>query len=226
MTKTKNPAFTIMERDLEVLKFIGKGGLASVSQINTKFWPGAKEQTCLDRLERLQKAGYLKCQIITTLNPKGERVFSLQSESYKLFSQAIQSRFFKNVTNSEVKQQLLVQEALLKLEKEWAEQGKVIVNWKHERELKGELKRQQINGVDTSQVEVADAQAIVRDDATGELYEVEIEVDGEYYGKMLKSKIDRFAASNKPTIWVTTPDRAEMITNKISNHPNISLLVV
>jgi hypothetical protein len=105
-----------------------------------------------------------------------------------------------------MKQQLLAQEALLKLEQEWAGQGKTIVNWKHEREIKSALRHQQNDGVDTSQVEVGDAQAIVRDQTTGEIYDVEIEVDGEYYGKMIKNKIDRFAASNKPTIWVTTPD--------------------
>ena len=103
---------------------------------------------------------------------------------------------------------------------------KKIVNWKHEREIKSALRHQQNKGVDTSQVEVGDAQATIRDQTTGEIYDVEIEVDGEYYGKMIKNKIDRFAASNKPTIWVTTPDRAAMITNRISNHPNITLLMV
>jgi len=120
-----------MERDLEVLKFIGKGGLASESQIHTKYWSGAKEQTCRERLEKLQKAGLLKSQIITTRNPKGELIFTLEPAAYKLFSRAIQDRFFNNVTNSEVKQQLLAQEALIKLEQVWAKQGKVIVNWKH-----------------------------------------------------------------------------------------------
>jgi len=122
--KTKKPALILMERDLEVLKFIGKGGLASESQIHTKYWSGAKEQTCRERLEKLQKAGLLKTQLITTLNPKGELIFTLEPAAYKLFSRAIQDRFFNNVTNSEVKQQLLAQEALLKQEQEWAAQGK------------------------------------------------------------------------------------------------------
>jgi hypothetical protein len=224
--KAKKATFTIMERDLEVLKFIGKGGLASISQIHAKFWSDTKEKTCLDRLEKISKAGYLKCQLSTHLNPEGERVYLLEPASFKLFSRAIQDRFFKNIHTSEIKQQLLAQDALLKLEKEWAEQGKVIVNWKHERELKSELSHQQHKGIDTSEVEVADAQATVRDDSTGEIYQVDIEVDGEYYGKMLKSKIDRFAASNKPTIWVTTPNRAAMITSRIINHPNINLMVI
>jgi DNA-binding PadR family transcriptional regulator len=226
MTNTKKVDFKIMEHDLEVLKFIGKGGLASHSQVHAKFWPIAKEQTCLERLEKLQKAGYLKSQLIDIVNPKREKIYLLTPDGSKLFSRAIQDRFFKNVTNSEIKQQLLAQDALLRLEKEWAEQGKVIVNWKHERELKSELSHQQRKGIDTRQVEVGDAQATVRDDATGEIYQVEIEVDGEYYGKMLNGKIDRFAASNKPTIWVTTPDRAKMINSRIINHPNISLLVI
>jgi DNA-binding PadR family transcriptional regulator len=230
MSKAKtNPNKTniiLMDRDLEVLKFIGKGGLASVSQIHSKFWPETLTQTCYARLMKLQKAGLLKSELSTILDQKGEMVFSLQPAGSKLFSRAIQDRFFTNVTHSEEKQQLLAQDALIKLEKEWAEQGKVIVNWKHERELKGELTRQQKKGIDTSQMEVADAQATVRDDSTGEIYQVEIEVDGEYYGKMLKGKIDRFAASNKPTIWVTTPNRAEMISSRIINHPNIHLLIV
>jgi len=141
--KAKKAALVITDRDLEVLKFIGKGGLASVSQIQSKYWTGAKEQTCRERLEKLQKAGLLNSQLITTRNPKGELIFTLQPAAYKLFSRAIQDRFFNNVTNSEMMQQLLAQEALLKLEKEWAEQGKVLMDWKHEREIKGALKKQQ-----------------------------------------------------------------------------------
>ena len=144
-SKTKKPstALVIMERDLEVLKFIGNGGIASESQIHAKYWSGAKEQTCRERLEKLKKAGLLKSEITNVRDLKGERIFSLQPEAYKLFSRAIQDRFFNKITNSEKKQQLLAQEALLKLEQEWAEQGKVLMDWKHEREIKGALKKQQ-----------------------------------------------------------------------------------
>ena len=98
--------------------------MASESQIHTKYWSGAKEQTCRERLEKLQKAGLLKSQLITTLNPKGELIFTLEPAAYKLFSRAIQDRFFNKITNREMKQQLLAQEALLKQEQEWAAQGK------------------------------------------------------------------------------------------------------
>jgi DNA-binding PadR family transcriptional regulator len=221
-------AFELTERDLLVLKFIAKGGIASLSQINAKFWPGAKERTCYERLHKLKKGGFLKTEVTTVRNKEGELIFSITSDGSNLFSQSIKDQFFKNITSSEVKQQLLAQEAIIKLEKVWTQQGKVIVNWKHERELKSELSPKKVKKVNTAinQVEIPDAQATVRDNTTGEIYEVEIEVDGAYYGKMLQSKIDRFAAANKPTIWVTTPDRAAMITNRISNHPNIQLLVV
>jgi DNA-binding PadR family transcriptional regulator len=223
-------AFELTERDLLVLKFVGKGGIASLSQLNAKFWPGAKERTCYERLHKLKKSGFLKTEVTTVRNKKGELIFLITPNGSNLFSQSIKDQFFNNITTSEVKQQLLAQEAIIKLEKEWAEQGKELVNWKHERELRSEMKQKQgkFKKVTTNQpqVEVADAQATIRDNTTGEIYEVEIEVDGAYYGKMLKGKIDRFAASNKPAIWVTTPDRAEMIANRISSHPNIQLLVV
>jgi hypothetical protein len=46
------------------------------------------------------------------------------------------------------------------------------------------------------------------------------------YRKMLQGNIDRFAASNQPTIWVITPNRAYIITIRIINHPILSLLVI
>ncbi|MEI6044387.1 MAG: replication-relaxation family protein [Chloroflexota bacterium] len=214
-----------LKRDLKVLQFIGKGGIASISQIQTKFWPEAKERTCLERLQILKKEGLLTKQIVTSRKSEGELVFLITPEGSKLFSRSIQARFFHQITTAEIKQQLLAQDAILKLEQELIVQGKVLVDWKQEREIRSLLKRQQKKG-DTSQLEVPDAQATVRDETTGEIYKVEIEVDGAYYGKMLQSKINRFAASNKPTIWVTTSDRAAMIITKISNHPNITLLVV
>jgi DNA-binding PadR family transcriptional regulator len=206
--KDKELPLKIMERDLEVLKFIGKGGIASLSQIHTRFWSGAKESTCYQRLHVLKKAGLVRSEMATDHLGKDTLVLLLQPAAYNLFGRAIQDRFFTNIT------------------------GKSIENWTTEREIKRELAKKQYQNkgksksVKTSQVEVADAQALIRDDISGELYEVEVELDGFYYGKMLQGKIDRFAASKKPTIWVTTPDRAEMIASKISNHSNITLFVV
>lgn len=43
-----------------------------------------------------------------------------------------------------------------------------------------------------------------------------IEIDGEYFGQMLKTKIHQINRGNQPTLWVTTPKRAARIEEEIS----------
>ena len=60
ITKAKQ----LTERDKEILTDLARCRVLSSSQIKNAYWPEAKERTCLERLERLQKAGYVKEQTI------------------------------------------------------------------------------------------------------------------------------------------------------------------
>lgn len=43
-----------------------------------------------------------------------------------------------------------------------------------------------------------------------------LEIDGDYFGQMLKTKIHEINRGNHPTIWITTPKRAERIEEEIN----------
>lgn len=57
---------------------------------------------------------------------------------------------------------------------------------------------------------------------------IDIEIDGQYYGQMLKTKVSKIASGNQPTLWVTTSQRAERIKSEIDKTGalNIWMLVV
>lgn len=50
----------LTDRDKGILTDLARCRVLSSSQIKNAYWPEAKERTCLERMERLQKAGYVK----------------------------------------------------------------------------------------------------------------------------------------------------------------------
>jgi len=59
---------------------------------------------------------------------------------------------------------------------------------------------------------------------------IDIEIDGQYWGQMLKNKITKLGRTSQPTLWVTNSVRAERIQNEIdrseSGAANVWILVV
>ncbi len=60
----KKRTIILTERDTELLRWTGQGGVASLDQLWRKFWPEAKRQSCYDRLQLLRKAGLLDKEFI------------------------------------------------------------------------------------------------------------------------------------------------------------------
>ncbi len=59
-------------------------------------------------------------------------------------------------------------------------------------------------------------------------YRLEIEIDREYYGQMLRTKLETYGKKDKLLLWVTTANRASRIYKEIAlaKLTNISLLIV
>ncbi|WP_242868719.1 replication-relaxation family protein [Desulfotomaculum copahuensis] len=56
-------------RDKNILTDLARCRVLSVNQIRDAYWPAAKERTCTDRLEQLEKAGYLKGHTVGAEKP-------------------------------------------------------------------------------------------------------------------------------------------------------------
>lgn len=203
-----------------IMRLLGTDGISNLKTIHEKFWPQAKAQTCRDRLLQLEKAGWLKSHFVDTRAKKNELVFTLTPQGAKLHFSQIQRKFMitKLPAFNEVHQQLMAQQARFILEGRLREQGLELAGWLNERQLRSQARLQQRPGTRAwgALGGVGDAQAVIVDPATGETTNQNIEVDGAYYGKVLRNKISGIVSAGKSTIWVTTPDRSSRIESEIS----------
>jgi hypothetical protein len=217
-------------RAIEILEFIGTDGIASLDNLHQKFWSGESLETCRKYLSQLEKIGWIKSYFIHVCKP-GQLAFTLTAKGAKdNFSQAVRKNLMVGLpANLEIKQQLLAQQARLELEKQLAVEGKRIIEWQNERQLRRETGRNIKSGNSSLNTlnEIADARMTVQTQK-GRVYRQEIEIDGEYYGQMLKNKIETYRRKGSPMLWVTTSNRANKIKSEITKAgaTNISLLVL
>ncbi|SHJ19219.1 Replication-relaxation [Desulfofundulus thermosubterraneus DSM 16057] len=65
ITKAKQ----LTERDKAILTDLARCRVLSLEQIKNAYWPTAKERTCLERLQRLEKAGYIQSETVPGEKP-------------------------------------------------------------------------------------------------------------------------------------------------------------
>ena len=185
--------------------------------------------TSRKRLAKLERAGYITSQRVDN-RKRGELTFVLTAKGAGEFTRQERYRFIVGLpADHELKQQLLAADARLLLEEHYASQGFKLLDWKHERELRREQKRkatsksrlefsnsivvssgttkpgswQPLGRKSQVQLEIADAEAIFLNPLTGEVKTLPIEIDGDYFGKMLRSKLNNFSQMGKPLVWVS-----------------------
>jgi len=217
-------------RDLQLLQWIGQHGLAAEPLLAQRFWCGKRDATARDRLAQLVQAGYLERHTCDARRP-GDRVYTLTRPGRLLFAPAEQERLQLGLpAPGERKQQLLVQEAYLLLEAEAATQGQQLAYWRGEREIRSAFRRAQQVAAHAHRAapdwESPDAQAVLTDSNGEVVAEVDVEIDGQYYGRMLREKAQRFGQGGRPTVWVCEPRRTRIVQRAIQPYPNIRVLVV
>jgi|APThiThiocy_ev2_2_1041544.scaffolds.fasta_scaffold47747_2 DNA-binding PadR family transcriptional regulator len=217
----RNPpkAKVVTERDLAIMRLLGTDGVSNLETIHEKFWPQEKPRTCRERLAQLEKAGWLESHFVDTRGKKNQLVFTLTAQGAKQHFNQVERKFMitKLPAYNEVHQQLMAQRSRFILEEQLKGRGLELIGWNNERKLRSEARLQQHPGSRAwgALGGVADAQAVIVNPATGETNLLNIEVDGAYYGKVLREKIARIASAGNSTIWVTTPDRATRISNEV-----------
>lgn len=226
----KNPASAKIatDRDLEIMRLLGTDGVAGLTTIHNRFWPDAQPQTARDRLLQLEKAGWLEQHYIDPpstgrgklkSNVRDCLVYNLTDRGAKAHFGPVErkSMITKLPAPNEIYQQLMAQQARFRLENRLKEDGLALTGWHNERQLRSQTRLQQRPGVRAwkNRAGVADAQASIFNPATGETVGQLVEVDGQYYGQMLKQKIAAIARAGKSTLWITTPDRANRIMSEV-----------
>lgn len=216
-------------RDLEILQRIGEGGIASLTQIKNLYWPNAHERTAEDRLNQLKNAGLLEAHRLDQ-QICGQPVYTLTKKGASHFEKVLQQKFLIGLpAHHELKQQLLAQDARAVIEKQLTEQGAALVEWRGERELRSQAAKARSRSRPFGNIaDIPDAAAVI-ESANGSTAELAIEIDGQYYGQMLKKKIAGIARSGQPCLWVTSGEgRGQRINAEVaqSGADNITVLVV
>jgi hypothetical protein len=176
----------------------------------------------------LVKAGYLQ-QAQSGLAQVTETVFSLTRQGWILFPP--QERRWLQIglpLPYERMQQFLTQEAYLRLAADAQTTGAILVAWRSEHELRSEQRYWWQNptaGRWSSTDEIPDGQAVLCA-ADGSLEYVDIEIDGQYFGRMLRQKAEYYGQRGCPTIWVCRAARVPIVQRATQMYPNIRVLVV
>ncbi len=220
MPNSSTKAKVVTDRDLKIMRLLGTDGVSNLKTIQERFWPEAKVRTCRERLAQLEKAGWIESQFVDTKGNKDMLVFTLSSKGAKEHFSQPERKFMitKLPAYNEVHQQLMAQQARFRLEERLKDCGQELAGWLNERQLRSQARLHQKPGTRAwgALPGIADAQAVILNPHTGEIVNQNIEVDGAYYGKVLRGKIAGIARAGISTIWVTTPDRAKRIGSEIS----------
>jgi hypothetical protein len=225
----RNAAHQLTDRDRAILCWIGQAGIATVDQVARFAWPGRSMETARDRLRRLVKAGYLQQTTCDARQP-GEPVYTLTRAGWLMFPRQERERLRIGLPLPyERMQQLLSQEAYLRLAAEAQFAGGTLVAWRSERELRGDLREPGHTPAPIGQhpplEEIPDGQAVITN-ADGTIMTFDVEIDGQYYGRMLLQKAQHYGQGGHPTIWVCTAKRAPIVQRATRAYPNIRVLVV
>jgi hypothetical protein len=235
-----NRARQITERDKQIFRLIGQGQVASFDLLWWRFWRDtatgeiAKKATSRYRLEQLVTSGYLEATYSNARRAK-ELIYCLTRSGARLLTPLEQSRLVLGFPGrSEMRQQLDAQDARYQLEGELVARGERLLDWKGERELRSQARREQMrqeaeSGSNRSIEELPglpdlpDARILIEGSAAESYtrYSLDIEIDGEYYGQMLKSKVAALyqgsQQSGREVVWVTaTSGRAARLNQEIA----------
>lgn len=212
-------AKVVTDRDLALLRDIGQNGIATFGYIKAHYWPDQLRRTCRERLSQMEKAGWITKEYFSLRKP-GELTFSLTRLGAEHFTRPERQRFMIGpLARYEVRQQLDALDARVALIRQYEALGFRLLDWKNERELRS-------HQTSTAGEEIADCLASFVNDSTGQVVELDIEIDGQYYGQMLEKKIAALAGTLRPAVWATSAGRARRIRKAVAGFPNIRVLVL
>ncbi|AEF95042.1 hypothetical protein Desca_2203 [Desulfotomaculum nigrificans CO-1-SRB] len=191
----------LTDRDRGILLDLARCRVLSLEQIKKEYWPKAKERTCLERLARLEKSGYLKSLDISAEKPGTHmKVFCLDNKGRREVCGPDgldkDNVFITHGKQNEILHQVRTNQVYFRLSKTEKETYKI-----------GDLLEKERGGGRRAAggAEVPDA-AYTSDE--GE--EIYVEADtGQYTGKQVKSKVSSFLG--KKVVWVCPQNRENFL---------------
>lgn len=215
-----NARFRLTERDLKVLEWIGCCGGDELRHISARYWPLCKPHTADVRLMKLVTEGYLS---VTRDRRDVTRTFFLTEKAAKSLPGVsrlhLQIGVGPDVTRA---QSRMLPMAISTIEANARAQGGELIYWRTEREVRAALLRRK---VDNEELSMADGQAVIRG-ADGRFHELNVEIDGEYYGKMLTEKLEKLTEHRQATLWCCTRARAAYLRKRLAGCAYAELLVL
>ena len=217
--------FVVQDRDREIFRFVGEHETATFTQVRQKFWAGSvTDKTAHDRLDKLRREGYVMRHDYT-ISATGRTTtrYSLTRKAVRELEPATTAHLYTGTLIArEVEQAIKGVEARLELER----RGYRVEGWISERELQraqhAAIAQARREGKPATAEPISDGQAIIADPTTGEVTSVDVEIDGQYWGRMLREKMHGF--TGRPLFWVCSPARAERVSRAAS--PNVKVITV
>lgn len=214
----------LTERDLRLFGYIGQTGLASQAQLHHAYWPHAQRQTAVDRLARLEKAGYLR-SLTTSARGARETCYYLTHAATRTFGARRAASLGIGAPSATEIAHLLRTRAVLDV----LAHAHRLVSFTSERLLKREAAKaarthQQTpllaNGSRMWPHQVCDGRLVLREGEQNAT--VLLEIDGAYFGKRLRVKIAALARERQRVLWVTkSGERADLLRALCADHPHI-----
>ena len=217
--------FVIQERDRDIFRFVGEHETATFGQVRRKFWAGSvTDKTAHDRLDKLRKEGYIvRHDYTASANGRTTSRYSLSRKALGECDPAIQDRLYTGkLIAREVEGAIKGVEARLELER----RGYAVQGWISERQLQraqhAAIAQARREGRPATAAPISDGQAIIADKTTGEISTIDVEIDGQYYGAMLRQKVAGF--TGRSLFWACKPTRADVVQRAAS--PNIKVITI
>jgi hypothetical protein len=228
----------LIDRDLQIIRRLARGQLISLEQLRALFWADettgqlANTATVRARLRQLVTAGYMETGY-TNARKASEQVYWLRHEAILLLTEMERERcVLGQPPANKVRELLDAQDAWAGLEVVLAEQGRRLLDWRTERELRSDWgkmlkdKEQELGRYMTPEElaelpEIADAEMLVQQVSNGAIIKIAVEVDGHYTGKYLANKLaglKRLSEVNNQLVLYATsggPVRAERLKRDI-----------
>lgn len=231
MIRNRNKTGGFTERDLAILRWLGMGGIASLEQVAVRFWQSSNQiTTAKARLTRLKGAGLLQSAWCHKRG-RAELVYTLTARGVNELPPIVQDRVRPGWPPSgEIVQQLVANDTQALIERELQTKGARIIEWRTARELRAdygkEVARANYEGRNLPHREIADAQIEIQV-KDGSKTIVDIEIDGQYFGRMLEAKMKGFGKQKSRRVWwVCTAARASLVRAAALPYRNIRVLIL
>ena len=214
----------IQDRDRQIFRFVGEHETATFEQIKAKFWPSsANDETAKQRLDKLRRAGYIARHDYQPDVLHATSRYTITKKVLRETASENASRMYTGkLIEREITQAIKSVEARLELER----RGYTVEGWISERQLQREQQAQiaqaRKNGHHhPTAPAISDGQAVILN-PDGKVVCADVEIDGQYWGRMLTKKINGFAGRH--VFWACTPERAERVQQAAGD--NIKVVTV